>query len=77
MTLDARLDNDALVDVSLAGRLPAVALEELAAPLGILGTELLDVVKLDIDANGDGALDAATVQLAGAPAPAVFTGWLR
>lgn len=75
VSITGQLDGDVLTDLVLEAHLPALALEELAAPLGALGPELLDVVSLDVDRDGDGTNDAATVRLEGAPAPATLSTW--
>jgi hypothetical protein len=75
LKVTAQLDGELLEDVSLTAELPALALEDLAASLGALGPNVLNVVVLDIDRNGDGTPDAASLELSGSPAPAWLSAW--
>lgn len=79
LLLDVRLSGtlagETLPDLVLTAHVPAVALQSLASPLGKLGPELLDLVSLDVDRDGDGTPDAASLRLEGSPTPAVLKSW--
>jgi hypothetical protein len=70
--LTATLDSARLTRTRVEAAIPALGLEELVQPLGGLGAEVLDAVDLDLDRDGDGTPDAATVAFEGEPAPAVI-----
>ncbi|MEZ4236339.1 MAG: hypothetical protein R3F59_09290 [Myxococcota bacterium] len=74
-TLDAGLSGEALTDLVLEATLPAVSLEALSDAVGLLGPQLLDLIDLDVDLDGDGTPEGATIRLAGTPAPAVLGAW--
>lgn len=73
--VEGRIVGSALTDVVLTAAVPALTLEELSGPLGLFGGVLLDAVTLDVDRDGDGTMDAASVRLEGEPAPAVLAAW--
>jgi hypothetical protein len=75
VTLDGTLDGDRLTKMTLGAELPAISLEDLVTPLGSLGSDVLDLIQLDVDRDGDGTNDAATIRVEGEPAPASLAAW--
>jgi hypothetical protein len=73
--LDAQLVGDQLQGMTLSATLPALSLVEVSDAVGDLGPLLLDLIKLDVDYDGDGAPDSATIRFEGSPPPAVLSGW--
>ncbi|HHO54038.1 MAG TPA: hypothetical protein ENK18_25000 [Deltaproteobacteria bacterium] len=73
--LQGRLQGEELSELVLVAAVPALALVELSDALGSLGLEVLEVVALDLDLDGDGHPDAAQLRLEGSPAPAALAAW--
>lgn len=75
VSVSGRLEGERLVDLVLEANAPALALEALSDTLGPIGSQLLGMVTLNVDRDGDGTADAATLRLAGEPAPAALAAW--
>jgi hypothetical protein len=76
VVMEGRLVGSTLTEVVITAVVPALTLEALSEPLGLFGGVLLDSVTLDVDRDGDGTFDAASVRLEGEPAPAVLVSWV-
>lgn len=72
VTLRGHLDGEHLRDVVVRGVVPALGLEELVAPLGGLSGTVLQSIVLDVDRDGDGEPESASVVLRGTPRPATI-----
>ncbi|MEQ1565272.1 MAG: hypothetical protein ABMA64_06510 [Myxococcota bacterium] len=70
-----KLYTDVLDDLVVNADLPAIAVQALASSLGSGGNQVLELVRFDVDRDGDGEGDAARVELAGSPAPATLEAW--
>jgi hypothetical protein len=76
VSITGTVSGDALTNLDLTADLPAMSVQDLANALGPSGPQtLLPLVKYDVDRDGDGAGDAARIELTGDPEPAVLDAW--